>query len=62
MEPVDSIPCSQEPATGSYPESYQSNPYHPILQISTEKARDLYWVGTRFETRQGTCNLASVSV
>jgi hypothetical protein len=33
MEPVGSIPCSQEPSTGPYPEPYQSNPLHPILSL-----------------------------
>jgi hypothetical protein len=31
MEPEGSIPCSQEPSTGPYPEPYQSNPIHSIL-------------------------------
>jgi hypothetical protein len=30
MEPEGLIPCSQEPSTGPYPESYQSNPIHSI--------------------------------
>jgi hypothetical protein len=30
MEPVGSLPCSQEPSTGPYPRPDQSNPYHPI--------------------------------
>jgi hypothetical protein len=30
MEPEGSIPCSQEPSTGPYPEPYQSNPIHSI--------------------------------
>jgi hypothetical protein len=29
MEPESSLPCSQEPSTGPYPESDQSSPYHP---------------------------------
>jgi hypothetical protein len=31
MEPEGSIPCSQEPSTGPYPEPDQSNPYHPNI-------------------------------
>jgi hypothetical protein len=31
MEPEGSIPCSQKPSTGPYPEPYQSNPHHPTL-------------------------------
>jgi hypothetical protein len=30
MKPEDSLPCSQGPSTGPYPEPDQSNPYHPI--------------------------------
>jgi hypothetical protein len=33
MEPECSLPCSQEPSIGPYPESDQSNPYHPILSL-----------------------------
>jgi histone-lysine N-methyltransferase SETMAR len=33
MEPEGSIPCSQGPSTGPYPEPYQSNPLHPILSL-----------------------------
>jgi hypothetical protein len=29
MEPVGSLPCSQEPSTGPYPDPDQSNLYHP---------------------------------
>lgn len=28
-----SLPCSQEPASGPYPEPDESNPYHPILRL-----------------------------
>jgi hypothetical protein len=31
MEPEGSLPYSQEPSTGPYPEPGQSNPYHPII-------------------------------
>jgi hypothetical protein len=32
MEPQGSLPCSQEPLTGPYPETDQSSPYHPFLR------------------------------
>jgi hypothetical protein len=31
MEPENSLPYSQEPSTGPYPEPDKSNPYHRIL-------------------------------
>jgi hypothetical protein len=31
MEPEGSLPCSKEPATGTYSELDKSSPYHPIL-------------------------------
>jgi hypothetical protein len=31
MEPEGSLPCSQEPSIGPYPEPDRCNPYHPIL-------------------------------
>jgi hypothetical protein len=30
MEPEGSLPCSQEPSAGSYPETDPSIQYHPI--------------------------------
>jgi hypothetical protein len=33
VEPEGSIPCSQEPSTGLYPEPYSSNSLHPILSL-----------------------------
>jgi hypothetical protein len=31
MEPEGSMPCSQEPFIGPYPELDESSPYHTIL-------------------------------
>jgi hypothetical protein len=31
MEPEGSLPCSQDPSTGPYPEPDRSSPYHPNL-------------------------------
>jgi hypothetical protein len=33
MEPEYSLPRSQEPSTGPYPEPDRSNPYHLILSL-----------------------------
>jgi hypothetical protein len=33
MEPEDLLICSQEPFTGPYPVSGQSNPYQSILSL-----------------------------
>jgi hypothetical protein len=33
MKPKSSLPFSQEPSTGPYPEPDQSNPYHSILSL-----------------------------
>jgi hypothetical protein len=33
MEPEGSLPCSQGPFTGPYPEPDQSSPYHTILSL-----------------------------
>jgi hypothetical protein len=33
MEPESSLPCSQEPSTGHYPEQDQSSPFHLSLSL-----------------------------
>jgi hypothetical protein len=33
MQPEGSLPRSQEPSTGPYPEPDRSSPYHPILSL-----------------------------
>jgi hypothetical protein len=36
MEPEGSLPCSQEPSTGIYPEYDQYIPYHSILSLQDQ--------------------------
>jgi hypothetical protein len=37
MKHEGSIPCSQEPSSGTYPEPDPSSPHHPILSLSLSK-------------------------
>jgi hypothetical protein len=39
MGPEGSLPCSQEPSTGTYTEPDLSNPYHPMLQAGRSEVR-----------------------
>jgi hypothetical protein len=36
MEPEGSLPRSQEPSTGPYPEPDRSNPYHPTQSLTDQ--------------------------
>jgi hypothetical protein len=36
MEPEGSLPCSQEPSTGPYPELAQARQYNPITHRKLE--------------------------
>jgi hypothetical protein len=67
MEPEGSIPRSQEPSTGPYPEPYQFNPLHPILSDERTKCSGLngskhYWssVSSYFPPESGFHLLSSV--
>jgi hypothetical protein len=33
MKPICSLPCSQKPSTGPYPQPDWSSPYYPILSL-----------------------------
>jgi hypothetical protein len=37
MEPGGSLPSSQEPSTGPYPQPDWSSPYYPIIKYTTNK-------------------------
>jgi hypothetical protein len=60
MKPEGSLPCSQEPSTGPYPEPDQSNPYHPILsQAATDthtKTEELFETVFSVRSVPSLCN------
>jgi hypothetical protein len=45
IEPEVSLPCSQVPSIGPYPEPDQSNPYNPILSIRLFKLEPKAYAG-----------------
>jgi hypothetical protein len=48
MEPEGSLPCSQEPSTGPYPEPDRSSPTHPIsLRFISILSTHLRWSSQR---------------
>jgi hypothetical protein len=49
MEPDGSLPCSQEPSTGSYPEPDKPNSYRPTLCLEDpcNIKIDLKWNGVK---------------
>jgi hypothetical protein len=53
MEPEVSLPCSQEPSTGPYPEPDLSNPYHPIPSTLVKATIFVRWA--EFQTRHHVC-------
>jgi hypothetical protein len=60
MEPEGSVPCSQEPSTGPYPEPYQSNPHYPIPSLwdLTKSVKRLMYVIGSFGSPGWTTGLA----
>jgi hypothetical protein len=57
MEPEGSLPCSQEPSTGPYPEPDQSNPHHPILLIIIFIFKYSKWIKSSSKHRKALAHL-----
>jgi hypothetical protein len=60
MEPKGSLPCSQEPSIGPYPEPDQSSPYNAILSVRPIKqTRITKWWTEEKKIRDSTVGIVN---